>query len=54
MKIMIETERLLLREYSPDDFDAFYKIVSDPETGAGSTGIWKTTPNMALACGQSC
>lgn len=29
---MIETERLLLREYTPDDFDALYEIVSDPET----------------------
>ena len=31
---MIETERLLLREYTPDDFDALYEIVSDPETMA--------------------
>ena len=31
---MIETERLLLREYTPDDFNALYKIVSDPETMA--------------------
>ena len=29
---MIETERLLLREYTPDDFDALYEILSDPET----------------------
>lgn len=29
---MIETERLLLREYSRDDFDALYEIMSDPET----------------------
>ena len=29
---MIETKRLLLREYSPDDFDALYAILSDPET----------------------
>ena len=28
---MIETERLILREYIPDDFDALYEIVSDPE-----------------------
>ena len=28
----IETERLLLREYTPDDFDALYEILSDPET----------------------
>ena len=31
-KIIIETERLLLREYSLDDFDALYEIMSDPET----------------------
>lgn len=29
---MIETERLLLREYTPEDFDALYEILSDPET----------------------
>ena len=32
--MMIETERLILREYTPDDFDALYEIVSDPETMA--------------------
>ena len=31
---MIETERLLLREYILDDFDALYEIMSDPETMA--------------------
>ncbi len=31
---MIETKRLTLREYTPDDFDALYEIVSDPETMA--------------------
>lgn len=29
---MIETERLVLREYTPDDFDALHEIMSDPET----------------------
>ena len=29
---MIETERLLLREYTLDDFDALFEIVSDSET----------------------
>ena len=29
---MTETDRLLLREYAPDDFDALYEILSDPET----------------------
>ena len=28
----IETERLGLREYTPDDFDRLYEIMSDPET----------------------
>lgn len=31
-KIAIETERLILREYTTDDFAALYEIVSDPET----------------------
>ena len=30
--VMIETDRLLLREYTLDDFDALYEIMSDPET----------------------
>ena len=29
---MIETERLLLREYTMDDYDALYEIMSDAET----------------------
>lgn len=29
---MLETERLLLREYTMDDFDALYEILSDAET----------------------
>ena len=32
MKIILETERLVLREYTYEDFDALYKILSDPET----------------------
>ena len=31
-KNMIETERLILRNYTMDDFDALYEIVSDAET----------------------
>jgi len=31
-KILIETERLRLREYTRDDFDALHAILSDPET----------------------
>ena len=30
--MIIETERLRLREYTPEDFDALYEIISDPET----------------------
>ncbi len=30
--MIIETERLILREYTPDDFPALYAILSDPET----------------------
>ena len=56
---MIETERLLLREYTPDDFNALYEIVSDPETMAhypapfdeARTRRWKITRSMDLACG---
>jgi len=29
---MIQTERLILREYKESDFDALYEIVSDAET----------------------
>ena len=30
--MILETERLYLREYTPEDFDAIYAILSDPET----------------------
>ena len=29
---ILETERLTLRQYTQDDFDALYEILSDPET----------------------
>ena len=29
---IIETDRLKLRKYTPDDFEALYEIISDPET----------------------
>lgn len=32
MKRILETERLVLREYVQSDFDALYAILSDPET----------------------
>lgn len=32
MKIILKTERLVLREYTLDDFDGLYSILSDPET----------------------
>lgn len=47
MKTMIETKRLLLREYTSDDFDALYEIISDPETMAhypkpyNKEGAWR-------------
>ena len=31
-KIIIETSRLILREYTLDDFDELYKMLSDPIT----------------------
>ncbi len=31
MKIILEIERLFLREMDPDDFDALYKVLADPE-----------------------
>lgn len=30
--MQLETQRLILREYTMDDFDALYEIMSDPET----------------------
>ncbi len=32
MKAILETERLLLRELTPDDFDAMFEIFGDAET----------------------
>ena len=32
MKRILATERLILREYTPDDFEALYAIVGDAET----------------------
>ena len=32
--MIIETERLILREYTFDDFDSLYEILSDKETMA--------------------
>ncbi|MCR5491271.1 MAG: GNAT family N-acetyltransferase [Bacilli bacterium] len=32
MKIILETERLLLREMTDEDFDALKRVISDPET----------------------
>ena len=31
-KIILKTERLILREYTSNDFDALYKLLSDPIT----------------------
>ena len=30
--LLLQTDRLLLRQYTPDDFDRLYEILSDPET----------------------
>lgn len=30
--MQLETQRLLLREFTPDDFNTLYEILSDPET----------------------
>ena len=30
--MILETKRLIIREYTPDDFDALYEILSDEET----------------------
>ena len=30
--MILETERLILREYTWDDFDGLYALLSDPET----------------------
>ena len=32
MKIILETEKLILREYVESDFDALYNLLSDPIT----------------------
>ena len=31
MKVILETDRLLLREYVEDDAEAFFKLNTDPE-----------------------
>ena len=30
--MILETKRLVIREYTPKDFDALYEILSDAET----------------------
>ena len=32
MKIILETERLILREMTDDDYSSLQKVISDPET----------------------
>ena len=45
--MILETERLRLREYTPADFGALYEILSDPETMAhyprhyDEAGVWR-------------
>ena len=40
---MIETERLLLREYTIDDFDALYEIMSDAELELPYDGVLRAS-----------
>ena len=30
--MLLETKRLLLREMNPEDFDALFRVLGDPET----------------------
>jgi ribosomal-protein-alanine N-acetyltransferase len=41
MKVILETDRLLLREYVEDDAEAFFKLNSDPE-------VLRFVPDKAL------
>ena len=47
MKTILETERLLLREMTDDDYSALQKVISDPETMKyypapyDEAGVWK-------------
>src|SRR2546428_13263439 len=41
MRVILETERLLLREYVEDDAEAFFKLNSDPE-------VLRFVPDKAL------
>jgi [ribosomal protein S5]-alanine N-acetyltransferase len=41
MKVILETDRLLLREYVEDDAEAFFKVNSDPE-------VLRFVPDKAL------
>ena len=64
---ILETERLLLREFVPDDVDALAAVLSDPETmryypavliapesphGSNATG--SAMPITATGCGPWC
>jgi len=46
---MIETERLILRKYTIEDFEALYEIVSDPETMQHYGHIDDETPSLAIS-----
>ena len=47
MKTILETERLMLREMTDEDYDALQKVISDPETMKfypkpyDEQGVWK-------------
>ena len=64
--MQFETERLILREMVPSDFDALYKVWGDRDimqhypytfdesgSGNGSSGTWSGIRFLALAFGQS-
>jgi RimJ/RimL family protein N-acetyltransferase len=47
MQIFLETERLILRRFTPDDVDALYELDSDPEVMRHVTG-GQGTPRDAI------
>jgi RimJ/RimL family protein N-acetyltransferase len=65
MKVVIETPRLILREFVPHDADALARVISDPQTmrfypapfdRAGAedwiTATFVATRETATACGR--
>ncbi len=44
MKIFLETERLILRQFTEDDADNLLELDSDPEVVRGSIPLWQIHP----------